>query len=80
MFGFRRIQSCMHAPLRMSSRWAPASYTITVSFQHEYFSEFVKEYVSAVNMNIIMKGCVSPIKMNFNELFNIMKGVYYQLL
>ena len=29
-----------------------------------------------VNMNIIMKGHVSPIKMNFNELFNIMKGVY----
>ena len=40
----------------------------------------MKEYVSPVNMNIIMKGRVSPIKMNFNELFNIMKGVYYQLL
>ena len=24
-----------------------------------------------------MKGRVSPIIMNFNELFNIMKGVYY---
>ena len=35
------------------------------------------KYVSPVNMNIIMKGRVSPIKMNFNELFNIMKGVYY---
>ena len=40
----------------------------------------MKEYVSPVNMNIIMKGHVSPIKMNFNELFNIMKGVYYQLI
>ena len=37
----------------------------------------MKEYVSPVN---IMKGRVSPIIMNFNELFNIMKGVYYQLL
>ena len=34
------------------------SITITVSFQHEYFSEFVKEYVSPVNINIIMKGRV----------------------
>ena len=34
----------------------------------------MKEYVSPVN---IMKGRVS---LNFNELFNIMKGVYYQLL
>ena len=39
--------------------------TITVSFQHECSSEFVKEYVSPVN---IMKGHVSL----------IMKGVYYQ--
>ena len=54
--------------------------TITVSFQHEYFSEFVNEYVSPVNMNIIMKGRVSPIKMNFNDLFDIIKGMYYQLL
>ena len=38
--------------------------TITVSFQHECSSEFVKEYVSPVN---IMKGRVSPIIMNFNE-------------
>ena len=43
------------------------SLLITVSFQHEYFSEFVKEYVSPVNINIIMKGRVSPIKMNFND-------------
>ena len=50
---------------------------ITVSFQHECSSEFVKEYVSPVN---IMNGRVSPIKMNFNERFNIMKGVCYQLL
>ena len=28
----------------------------------------MKEYVSPVNMNIIMKGHVSPIKMNFNPL------------
>ena len=51
--------------------------TITVSFQHECSNEFVKEYVSPVN---IMKGRVSLIIMNFNEWFNIMKGVYYQLL
>ena len=51
--------------------------TITVSFQHEWSSEFVKEYVSPIN---IMKGRVSPIIMNFNKLFNVMKGVYYQLL
>ena len=37
----------------------------------------MKEYLSPVN---IMKGRVSPITMNFNELFNVMKGVYYQLL
>ena len=28
-------------------------------------------------MNIIMKGRVSSIKMNFNKLFNIINGVYY---
>ena len=35
----------------------------------------MKEYVSPVN---IMKGRVSPIIMNFNELFNVMKSVYYE--
>ena len=34
----------------------------------------MKEYVSPVD---IMNGRVSPIIMNFNERFNIMKGVWY---
>ena len=37
----------------------------------------MKEYVSPVD---IMNRRVSPIIMNFNERFNFMKGVCYQLL
>ena len=37
----------------------------------------MKEYVSPVD---IMNGRVSPIIMNFNERFNMMNGVCYQIL
>ena len=37
----------------------------------------MKEYVSPINMNIIMKRRVSPIIMNFNELFTTVCTINY---